>query len=103
MKERSERALRQAKYLKADLYYNLLSCLAAFLFLLFRGLVLLWLLFLPVGDRRGTLEVRLHKAETQSHHCKAYSALPTWDPPHLTARATAWPAIGRENRYRLYL
>lgn len=32
MKERSERALRQVEYLKADLYYNLLSCLAVSFF-----------------------------------------------------------------------
>lgn len=38
-KERSERALRQVKYLEVDLYYNLISCSAAFLFLLFDGLI----------------------------------------------------------------
>jgi len=62
MKERSERALRQVKYLKADHFYNLLSCLAVLLFLLFGGLVRFF--FLPAGDKRGTLEMRLHKAET---------------------------------------
>lgn len=38
MKERSEKAVSQVMYPKADLYYNLFSCLAALLFLLLYGL-----------------------------------------------------------------
>lgn len=101
MKERSERALRQVEYLKADLYYNLLSCLAVFFFLPFGGSI--GFFFLPGMDKRGTLEMRLHKAETQSRLCKAYSAMLTCDPLHLIAHATAWPAIRKENPKQLYL
>lgn len=86
MKERSERAPRQVKYLKADLHYSLLSCLAAVLFLLFGGLVVV---FLPVGDKRRTLAVRLYKAETHTHFCKAYRTLLMCDPLRLTANAPA--------------
>lgn len=99
MKERSERALRQVKYLRADHYCNLFSCLAAFLFLLFGGL---FGFFHQLGIKEGHWK---RDCTGQKHHLISApcSALPRCDPLHWAACATAQPHIRKGSHSCLYL